>query len=125
MSPNPNPNPDPIPNPSQVAVAVSDDGRRYGVSDANYTFYDPHTKPSITACAPAYLKNQTDVTIQGTNFAPTGSGLKARWAPLGVTEATFNSSTAMRVRTPLLNPLHTSTPNPNPKPNLNPRSLSA
>jgi len=70
---------------------------------ARYTFYDPYTKPRVTACSPAYgnYEYQTDVTIRGTNFAPTGSGLKARWGPLGVTDATFISSTALKARTPL------------------------
>ena len=93
-------------NEGEAAAAASDDGRSYGGSAARYTFYDPFTKPRITGCSPAYghYEYQTDVTIRGSNFAPTGAGLQARWGPLGVTEATFISSSAMKARAPSLKP---------------------
>ncbi|KOO35979.1 multiple c2 and transmembrane domain-containing protein 1-like isoform 2 [Chrysochromulina tobinii] len=89
--------------PSTAAVSASTDGVSFGRSTANYTYYDPKLTPVVSRVAPAYgaYLSSTAVTVYGLNFAPTSLGLHVRFGDLGVSRATFVSSSMALARTPI------------------------
>ena len=85
----------PMPLPCSAKVSASTDGASFGPALATYTYYDPSAASRISRVVPPYgtFSTPTTVTLYGSNFAPTKAGLHARWGTLGVTRATFISST--------------------------------
>ena len=91
---------------ADVSASTAAAGGGFGASSAVYTYYDPAAPPRVSRVSPAAgtlaSAASKTVTLYGSNFAPTPA-LRARWGELGVSAATFVSSSVARA-TPRLPP---------------------
>ena len=84
------------------AVAVSNDGSLSVTLPTLFTYHDPERPPIISALAPRYggVAGGETVTVSGTNFQPTGSGLQCLWAAGEPSAASFDSHRQLRCVAP-------------------------
>ena len=84
-----------------VRLSVTMDGENFGPSDVMFTYYDPCEPPKLDDVHPkcGHHRDESDITIYGTNFAPVYTDPKLQlchFYPGGSVPASFVASDEMR-----------------------------